>query len=292
MATLDNANITANGDQLDDGFFNDISGVVQAEAGENITAGDVVYFSMADGEVYISDADTPADRWVSGIALDTATAGNDVKVQTKGLYTTTGLTDKEQYFLGSSGALSATDSGIFIGVANGTTQLILDIANTNLISEQILGSDTTTVTFNNIDLSKDGEYELWCYIEGATSNTSVYVFFNNDTTLTNYYNQALTANSTTVSGSRTNNPAILNLQQNESSFGVVKIMQNASGFGLAQCTTNRVDGSGVQLAVRTMSTSATISNITRIDVTHQDTNGLGSGSIFRLYRVKTGRRFQ
>lgn len=131
MATRDVAAIIVDGDRLDDGFFNDTSGVIRVEAGENITAGNVVYIHLTSGTAFVSDADGTANggqNRANGIALTTATSGNDVDVQTKGKYVTTGLTDKEDYYLSTTaGALSTTRSGVRIGTALSTTELYINI---------------------------------------------------------------------------------------------------------------------------------------------------------------------
>ena len=127
MTDQDSATIIADGDGLEDGYFNDISGVITVECGENITAGNVVYIHLTSGTAYVSDNATQNDRRASGIALTTATTGNDVIIQTRGRYQTTGLTDKEDYYLGNSGALSTTRSAVRIGTALSTTKLWINI---------------------------------------------------------------------------------------------------------------------------------------------------------------------
>jgi len=127
MATLDNSGKVATNDVLTANYFNDNPFVVDIEAGENITAGNIVYFHLTDGKAYVSDTGTANDIRASGVALSTATTGNDVTVQTQGIYTTTGLTDKEDYYLGAAGAISTTLGAVRIGVALSTTQLLIDI---------------------------------------------------------------------------------------------------------------------------------------------------------------------
>ena len=96
-------------------------------AGEDITAGWVVYIHLTDGKAYQSGTGTANDIRASGIALTTATSGNAVTVQTYGLYVTSGLTAREDYYLGAAGALSATVSGVRLGTAISTTDLLLNI---------------------------------------------------------------------------------------------------------------------------------------------------------------------
>lgn len=108
-----------------------LTNFMTVEAGENITAGDVVFVYMNghanEGKAYISDSGTADKRRANGIALATTTSGNDVIIQTGGLYVTAALTDKKHYYLGVTGAVSTTVSAVRIGYANGTTELYIDI---------------------------------------------------------------------------------------------------------------------------------------------------------------------
>ena len=101
--------------------------MVTVEAGENITAGEICYIHLTDGKAYVSDTATVGDIRANGIAIETVLLGADVILQISGMWFTTGLTDKQDYYLGASGALSTTLSGVRIGTANGTTELYINI---------------------------------------------------------------------------------------------------------------------------------------------------------------------
>lgn len=113
-----------------DAFFaSEANGVVVAGeivAGENLTAGNIVYIKKNDGKAYLSDTGTADDIRADGIALNTATTGNDVDVLKKGSYTIT-ATAGEVYYLGAAGAISTTVSGVEIGVAIATNKIFVDI---------------------------------------------------------------------------------------------------------------------------------------------------------------------
>lgn len=129
MATQDAYAVITDGDQLDDGYFNDLAaGVITVESGENITSGNVVYIHLTDGKAYVSDANVQDKNRANGIALATVSSGADVRVQTTGIFTTTGLTDKQDYYLSATaGALTTTIGGVRMGTALSTTQLYLNI---------------------------------------------------------------------------------------------------------------------------------------------------------------------
>ncbi|QDP57895.1 MAG: hypothetical protein Unbinned1693contig1002_39 [Prokaryotic dsDNA virus sp.] len=101
--------------------------LVEAEAGEAISAGNVVYIHLTTSLVYVSDTGTANDIRATGIAEQDAAIGGVVYVRTGGVYDTTGLTDKEDYYLGAAGAVSTTVSGVRIGTALSTTELWIEI---------------------------------------------------------------------------------------------------------------------------------------------------------------------
>lgn len=101
--------------------------IIIVEAGENVTKDKVGYVHLTDGKAYTSDTGTADDIRATGIFLETVSSGADVTMQTGGVYTTTGLTDKADYYLGSAGALSTTLSGVRIGTALSTTLLFIKI---------------------------------------------------------------------------------------------------------------------------------------------------------------------
>ena len=95
-------------------------------AGENITAGNIVYIKKSDGKVYVSDTGTADDIRADGIALETVNSGNDVNIQKTGTYGIT-ATEGEVYYLGASGAISTTVSAVEIGVATTTNNIFINI---------------------------------------------------------------------------------------------------------------------------------------------------------------------
>jgi hypothetical protein len=110
-------------------YADDVLGAnrVTIEAGENISTGDACYIKLDDGKAYISGTGAQVDYRANGIAVAGVSSGADVTLITRGKWVTTGLTDKEVYYLGAAGAISTTMSAVRIGVANGTTELYIDI---------------------------------------------------------------------------------------------------------------------------------------------------------------------
>ena len=117
------------GDPVFDNDYNSGTGnVILVEAAETIAKGNVVYIHLTSGTAYVSDADSTADVRANGISLSAGDVGEDVTIRVGGVYTTTGLTDKEDYYLSTTaGGISTTRSGVRIGTALSTTSLLINI---------------------------------------------------------------------------------------------------------------------------------------------------------------------
>lgn len=135
-------------------------------AGENLTAGNAVYFKTSDQRWYKTDADASATSTgvQLGIALSTQTTGNTLSIAISGPYTTSGLTAGSKYYLSqTSGAITTTAPSapafpVLIGIALSTTKLWLipyptsdqfagvtaQPSSTNKFLDQASASDGTT----------------------------------------------------------------------------------------------------------------------------------------------------
>lgn len=120
-----------NGGTVD--FDNQIISSSDATAGETISAGDWVFFNTADQEWYQIDADTAAevDAAYIGVALGAGTDGASITggIQISGVYTTTGLTAGDIYYLSNTAGAITNSAGTTeraIGVALSTTKLLMN----------------------------------------------------------------------------------------------------------------------------------------------------------------------
>ena len=103
------------------------SGIISILAGENITKGNIVYIKKNDGKIYISDTGTADDIRADGVALETVSSGANCYVMTRGVYETTGLTANTAYYLGATGAIGTSATGVYIGMAISTTEIFINI---------------------------------------------------------------------------------------------------------------------------------------------------------------------
>lgn len=106
--------------------------ITGVNAGETVSAGDLVYFKTSDQEWYKTDADTAStvNGVQLGIALGAGTDGAAITggVQIAGVYTTSSLTAGSLYYAGNTAGAYTTSAGTIqrvIGVALSTTRLLL-----------------------------------------------------------------------------------------------------------------------------------------------------------------------
>lgn len=105
---------------------------ISGNAGETISAGDLVYFKTSDQEWYKTDADTAdtVEGVQLGIALGSGTDGAGISggIQIAGTYTTIGLTAGFTYYASNTAGVYSTSAGTtsqVIGIALSTTKLLI-----------------------------------------------------------------------------------------------------------------------------------------------------------------------
>lgn len=131
LATVGYVLDQVNGGTVD--FDNQIISSSDATAGETIAAGDWIFFQTSDQEWYKIDADTAAevDAAYIGVALGSGTDGVSITggVQISGVFTTTGLTAGDIYYLSNTAGAITNSAGTTeraIGVALSTTKLLMN----------------------------------------------------------------------------------------------------------------------------------------------------------------------
>lgn len=117
------------------------SGRYAANAAETITAGQAVYKNSA-GTVALSDADDNTDYQCDGIALNGASAGQPVNVQTTGtivIGTAASVAQGTAYFVGPTpGAIGPVadvlsgDRLIYLGIGDDSNGIVLNIHNSGV----------------------------------------------------------------------------------------------------------------------------------------------------------------
>lgn len=153
-----------------------------------------------------------------------------------------------------------------------------------LITDQILTSAVTTITILGLDLDAHGAYLLYLSPRNQQgSNSSIYIYFNNDTTLTNYYFQYLLAIGGSRSSNRLNQSFIGHVNANSVSFTEAIIMANPVDTRW-HARIGRRPASSIELELVSGAWVSSV-NVTRIDITASVANALGIGTRIMLFKV-------
>lgn len=119
-------------------FDNQIISSSDATAGETVAVDDWVFFQTSDQEWYQADADTAAEveNVQLGVALGAGSDGVSISggVQIGGVYTTSGLTAGDTYYISNTAGEITNSAGtnkMAVGVALSSTKLLLSLGNVN-----------------------------------------------------------------------------------------------------------------------------------------------------------------
>ena len=156
---------------------------------------------------------------------------------------------------------------------------------------EVTGSATTQVDITGINIGKGDEYILVSDIErNITGTNDIVIYFNGDQTDANYYNQRIRGNNTSISGIRENKPTLgrvyYDVPNVATELFITKIKVANSGYVNYQ--TNEVGRAGIpeiELLKYYGNTTFTVSNITTISLVNEQSNGIGIGSRFELYKL-------
>lgn len=152
----------------------------------------------------------------------------------------------------------------------------------------VSGSAITSYTFSGLKLNADEEIVLVSDLNntGATSS-NYYVFVNGNSTITNYYMQTMYASSSSTGGSRNNHSAITYVVNGTKNFVNTPMKLTNNGFFEYQSSeTVGYGGSSITLSSIYGSSTFTLSQINSLTISASQTNAIGIGSRFQLYKVK------
>ena len=154
------------------------------------------------------------------------------------------------------------------------------------IAEVNVESDTTSVSFTNLDINTDKVYVFYINVYNPTTdNAGIDIFVNNDTTVTNYYREHLVASGSSVGAGNVNDNRIMNVFAGTSTSAHVIVMLDPQGHVRTQTWENDRSGTDLRVMLFNVYKSTTETNVTQIDLTASVTNAIGAGSRFALYKV-------
>jgi len=272
----------SDGEVLDAVEANGQTGVYATiEAGENITAGNAVYIDPLLATVFVSDTGNVTDTRCDGIATNTATSGNDVTIQKSGIFVTTGFTDKTDVYLSTSGSLSTTVSGVKIGFALSTTELLILIEKHELVLlGRLVMSNATTANFPS--LPAHNMYVVKFVLRADDGNGSIGLQFNGDTDA-NYAYQDLIATTLANTTGATSIRLVSTLQDDTASGMVMIPGTKLTNDALAVSAMIKGKGAGgASVGFGGEWEDASVTQINRINVLDASGNGF-TGQVLLYY---------
>jgi hypothetical protein len=168
---------------------------------------------------------------------------------------------------------SRTFAGIGVGVG--------DVA--FIGTATVSGAAATTLTLSGLDLSSyKCVFLSWSFDNATGSSSNLSIYYNADTTATNYETQVLTGNGSSVSSSRANDAFVIGLVANEPSIGTAVIRYDQDGKARWTSVLNR--GPAATMLLQIGGQMWTVAGaITGITVSASVASSLAIGSTFSLW---------
>jgi hypothetical protein len=152
------------------------------------------------------------------------------------------------------------------------------------VAEISVTSDVTQITITGLDINTDKFYLIIGYIKNPTASLEVIALYvEGDTTSTNYYNQDFYVSGSSTGAGRGNSPYILDVSGGSNVGFLIFLLRDTSGYPRA-CSISTQDNVGsILIRSKAWTKTATVTNITRIDLVASVTNGIGAGSRIIIY---------
>jgi len=156
------------------------------------------------------------------------------------------------------------------------------------ISDWTAAADVTYHTFTGLDVNTDGAYTLyWNTINPTATGGNVYVFFEGDTTTTNYYTQYTAMEGTSITLVRINVPRLGWTDAGGVAGGIAWIYRGLDGRIRAMVKWAYRAGASIIASFCWVCQVPVKANLTMLTISHQRSGGIGAGSRFILCRPRT-----
>jgi hypothetical protein len=149
----------------------------------------------------------------------------------------------------------------------------------------------TQIDITGLSIGKNDELRLvYTFVGDTDTTTRNYDLRVNDIT-SNYTNQLLAGDGSTIFASRDSNARLAGARSNRKTTGFadIKVSNNDRFIFQTQMTFNMGAGSSaVENQNSNIINTGTVTSITKLSVVASATNGIAAGSRIRLYKVNTG----
>ena len=136
---------------------------------------------------------------------------------------------------------------------------------------------------STINLGSDA-YILVISAKNATaSNSTISLFFNSDTTATNYYRETTDTNGTSIGPSRTNDAVIAVMEASAGTVGDFTMIRDPDGYPVTLGRSSRRAAASISY-YEVAHVRNNTANVTGITITASVANSLAVGSYAKLYR--------
>jgi hypothetical protein len=155
-----------------------------------------------------------------------------------------------------------------------------------LVGEKVITSASQQEDFTSLDIDTHGVYVLeMALVNDSGGAIDYYLCVNDDVTATNYYSQSGYDENASTGAVRANTPSIYNLGNNDRGYCHAKIML-VEDYMHAISICNGETGANVVMRHQAVQKVATVTNITKINIRASAANGIGVGSVLRLFKLK------
>ena len=188
------------------------------------------------------------------------------------------IVDAGSYFTGTDVEAALQELGAGGGGGGSGAMTLLGTAT-------VAGSAATTLTLSGLNLGASKSFVVDFALDNATASVaSISLYYNSDTTATNYYRQSLFNGGTTNSTSRGNESVVIVLAASETATGSFKIIKDRDGKPRAWGQVNSAAPASIEQRVFSHAwTSAT--NVTGITLSSSVANSIAIGSTFHVYGI-------
>lgn len=154
-----------------------------------------------------------------------------------------------------------------------------------LASYTVTGSAVTSIDFSGLDINTHKSYRVEIdWFNASAGNTRMEMFVNGDMTTTNYYEQTMTASSSTIGGGRYNDAGICYSPSTGNLVKAIVFVGLVLGYPHSNSFSAENVGSTMQIEMKGHSKTTTVANITQLTFTTVAASAIGVGSKIRIYR--------